>query len=198
MNNLSFLQVFFKFFFILLLLIPVTLLLLITFLIHTLTFQGNFFFIQDRVGIHQRTFKLVKIKSMKNFKITPMGNFLRKTKLDEIPQFFSIISGDLNFIGPRPLLLEYNNFYKSSEKIRFLIKPGITGLSQIKSTKKTNWDTRLRWDIIYVKKKSFKLDVYIVISTLKIIVKSFFNNSNNLDNFIRLDDVRKKNTYEQF
>lgn len=196
MNNLSFLQFFFKFFFILLFLIPVTLLILITFLIHMLTFQGNFFFIQDRVGIHQRTFKLVKIKSMKNFKITPLGYFLRKTKLDEIPQFFSIISGHLNFIGPRPLLVEYNNFYKSSEKVRFLIKPGITGLSQIKSTKKTNWDTRLRWDIIYVKKKSFKLDVYIVISTLKIIINSFFNNSNNLDNFIRLDDVRKKITYE--
>lgn len=193
MIKLKLLQKLFKLFFIIILFIPVILLISIIFLIHKLFLQGDFFFIQERAGINQKIFKLIKIKTMNDNKITLFGFFLRKTKLDEVPQFFSVISGDLNFIGPRPLLITYKNFYKDSEKARFLIKPGITGLSQIKSTSKTNWDIRLRWDVIYIKKKSFKLDFYIVLSTCKLIVYNFFNRSNNLDNFIRLDEVRRNN-----
>ena len=193
MIKLKLLQKLFKLFFIIILFIPVILLISIIFLIHKLFLQGDFFFIQERAGFNQKIFKLIKIKTMNDNKVTLFGFFLRKTKLDEIPQFFSVISGDLNFIGPRPLLIKYKNFYKDSEKVRFLIKPGITGLSQIKSTSKTNWDIRLRWDVIYIKKKSFKLDFYIVLSTCKLIVYNFFNRSNNLDNFIRLDEVRRNN-----
>lgn len=193
MIKLNLLPKLFKLFFIIILFIPVISIISIIFLIHKLFLQGDFFFIQERAGFNQKIFKLIKIKTMNDNKVTLFGFFLRKTKLDEIPQFFSVISGDLNFIGPRPLLIKYKNFYKDSEKVRFLIKPGITGLSQIKSTSKTNWDIRLRWDVIYIKKKSFKLDFYIVLSTCKLIVYNFFNRSNNLDNFIRLDEVRRNN-----
>ena len=102
-----------KFLFMLFLFIPLSLLIIVIFLLHKLSFQGKFFFIQDRVGIHQKIIKLVKIKSMKNNKITSFGYFL-KNKIRWIPQF-SILSGDLNFIGPRPLLIDYNDFYKNSE-----------------------------------------------------------------------------------
>lgn len=193
MIKLNLLPKLFKLFFIIILFIPVISIISIIFLIHKLFLQGDFFFIQERAGFNQKIFKLIKIKTMNDNKVTLFGFFLRKTKLDEIPQFFSVISGDLNFIGPRPLLIKYKNFYKDSEKVRFLIKPGITGLSQIKSTSKTNWDIRLRWDVIYIKKKSFKLDFYIFLSTCKLIVYNFFNRSNNLDNFIRLDEVRRNN-----
>ena len=126
-------------------------------------------------------------------KISKFSHFLRKTKLDEIPQLLSIIQGDLNFIGPRPLLLEYNDFYKKSEEIRFTIKPGITGLSQIKSSSSTSWDIRLRWDIIYVSKKSFKLDIFIFFNTIKLIYLNLFNKGDSSDNFVRLDEIRKSN-----
>jgi lipopolysaccharide/colanic/teichoic acid biosynthesis glycosyltransferase len=133
----------------------------------------------------------VKIRTLNNNKISKFSDFLRKTKLDEIPQFISVARGDLNLIGPRPLLVEYKQYFKNSEEIRFSIKPGITGLSQIKSTNLTSWDTRLRWDVIYAKKRCFKLDIYILLNTIKIIFLNIFKKQNNLDNFIRLDKVRK-------
>tara|TARA_Y100001935_G_scaffold209010_1_gene178686 strand:+ start:62 stop:571 length:510 start_codon:yes stop_codon:yes gene_type:complete len=165
----------------------------IIFIIHKIIEQPPFFFTQKRIGLNKSVIKIIKIKTMDGNKISKFSHFLRKTKLDEIPQLLSIIQGDLNFIGPRPLLLEYNDFYKKSEEIRFTIKPGITGLSQIKSSSSTSWDIRLRWDIIYVSKKSFKLDIFIFFNTIKLIYLNLFNKGDSSDNFVRLDEIRKSN-----
>ena len=180
-----------KFFLISFLIIPFILIISIIFIIHKIIEKPPFFFVQKRVGINKRIIKILKIKTIDDNKISKFSNFLRKTKLDETPQLLSILQGDLNLIGPRPLLIEYQGFYKKSEEIRFSIKPGITGLSQVKSINNPSWDTRLRWDIIYVKKKSFKLDIYIFFSTIKLIFLNLFNKVNYTDNFERLDEIRK-------
>ena len=180
-----------KFFLISFLIIPFILIISIIFIIHKIIEKPPFFFVQKRVGINKRIIKILKIKTIDDNKISKFSNFLRKTKLDEIPQLLSILQGDLNLIGPRPLLIEYQGFYKKSEEIRFSIKPGITGLSQVKSLNNSSWDTRLRWDIIYVKKKSFKLDIYIFFSTIRLIFLNLFNKVNYTDNFERLDEIRK-------
>ena len=180
-----------KFFLISFLIIPFILIISIIFIIHKIIEKPPFFFVQKRVGINKRIIKILKIKTIDDNKISKFSNFLRKTKLDEIPQLLSILQGDLNLIGPRPLLIEYQGFYKKSEEIRFSIKPGITGLSQVKSINNSSWDTRLRWDIIYVKKKSFKLDIYIFFSTIRLIFLNLFNKVNYTDNFERLDEIRK-------
>ncbi len=191
MNN--FYNLFLKFILIFLLLLPFLLIIFIIFVIHKIIEKPPFIFEQKRAGINKNVIKIYKIKTMEGNKISKFSRFLRKTKLDEIPQLISIIQGDLNLIGPRPLLVEYNNYYKKSEELRFSIKPGITGLSQVKSSINTSWNTRLRWDIIYVYKKSFKLDIYILINTIKLIFLNFFNKGNNTDNFVRLDKIRKLN-----
>lgn len=191
MNN--FYNLFLKFILIFLLLFPFLLTIFIIFVIHKIIEKPPFIFEQKRAGINKNVIKIYKIKTMEGNKISKFSRFLRKTKLDEIPQLISIIQGDLNLIGPRPLLVEYNNYYKKSEEIRFSIKPGITGLSQVKSSINTSWNTKLRWDIIYVYKKSFKLDIYILINTIKLIFLNFFNKGNNTDNFVRLDKIRKLN-----
>ena len=180
-----------KFFLISFLIIPFILIISIIFIIHKIIEKPPFFFVQKRVGINKWIIKILKIKTIDDNKISKFSNFLRKTKLDETPQLLSILQGDLNLIGPRPLLIEYQGFYKKSEEIRFSIKPGITGLSQVKSINNPSWDTRLRWDIIYVKKKSFKLDIYIFFSTIKLIFLNLFNKVNYTDNFERLDEIRK-------
>ncbi len=184
---------FFKFFLIISLFLPFIFIMSIIFIIHKIIEQPPFFFTQKRIGLNKSVIKIIKIKTMDGNKISKFSHFLRKTKLDEIPQLLSIIQGDLNFIGPRPLLLEYNDFYKKSEEIRFTIKPGITGLSQIKSSSSTSWDIRLRWDIIYVSKKSFKLDIFIFFNTIKLIYLNLFNKGDSSDNFVRLDEIRKSN-----
>jgi len=176
---------------IILLILPFLITILIIFTIHKIIEKDSFFFTQDRLGLNKQIIKIVKIRTINNNKISKFSNFLRKTKLDEMPQIISVARGDLNLIGPRPLLVEYKQYFKNSEEIRFSIKPGITGLSQIKSTNLTCWDTRLRWDVIYAKKRCFKLDIYILLNTIKIIFLNIFKKQNNLDNFIRLDKVRK-------
>lgn len=189
----NFYNLFLKFFLIFLLFFPFLLIIFVIFVMHKIIEKPPFIFEQKRAGINKNVIKIYKIKTMDGNKISKFSRFLRKTKLDEIPQLISIIQGDLNLIGPRPLLVEYNNFYKKSEELRFSIKPGITGLSQVKSSINTSWNTRLRWDIIYVYKKSFKLDIYILINTIKLIFLNFFNKGNNTDNFVRLDKIRKLN-----
>lgn len=191
MNN--FFNFFLKIILIFLLLFPFLLIIFVLFIIHKIIEKPPFIFEQKRAGINKNVIKIYKIKTMDGNKISKFSRFLRKTKLDEIPQLLSIIQGDLNLIGPRPLLVEYNNYYKKSEELRFSIKPGITGLSQVKSSINTSWNTRLRWDIIYVYKKSFKLDIYILINTIRLIFLNFFNKGNNTDNFVRLDKIRKLN-----
>lgn len=157
--------------------------LLITSLIVLLKLGFPIFFIQERVGLNGKIFLLYKFRTMTNktdqedallpdgARLTKVGLFLRKASLDELPQLINIIKGDMNFVGPRPLLVRYLPFYTAEENKRHLVKPGITGLAQISGRNHLDWNTRLRLDVEYVQNKSITLDVKIVCKTVLKVLK---------------------------
>jgi lipopolysaccharide/colanic/teichoic acid biosynthesis glycosyltransferase len=101
------------------------------------------------------------------FRITKIGNFLRRSSLDEIPQLFNVLRGDMSIVGPRPLLPEYINLYNDRQKKRHEVKPGITGWSQINGRNAINWKQKLELDAWYVEHMGIRLD-------LKILLRTFF------------------------
>ncbi|WP_158210646.1 sugar transferase [Myroides phaeus] len=144
--------------------------------------QGKPFFFQSRPGKGEKVFKIIKFKSMNDKRdangnllpdvdrLTPVGAFVRKTSLDEIPQLINILKGDMSLIGPRPLLVAYLPFYTEREKLRHTVRPGITGLAQVNGRNTINWDERLEFDAKYVESLSFKNDVRIFFQTVKNVV----------------------------
>lgn len=148
-------------------------------------FLGNrtFFFSQKRVGYNEKVFKLFKLKSMtdeRNEKgellsdekrLTAFGKFLRKTSLDEIPQFWNVIKGDMSLIGPRPLLIEYLPMYTSEERKRHWVKPGITGWAQVNGRNAISWEEKFILDVWYVNNINVILDMKIILLTLTKIIK---------------------------
>lgn len=147
--------------------------------------EGKPFFIQERPGKDEKTFKLIKFKTMNDKKdsegnllpmgerITPLGAFLRKTSLDEIPQLLNVIKGDMSLIGPRPLLKEYLPMYTDKQKKRHSVKPGITGWAQVNGRNNVTWKEKFEMDVWYVNNISLKLDAIIFFQTIKkILTKS--------------------------
>lgn len=145
-----------------------------------INFKGHIIFAQQRVGKNERIFTIYKFITMlpekeNNYasdkhRISKAGTFLRSTSLDELPQLFNILFGQMSWIGPRPLLIKYLPYYKTVEQQRHLVKPGITGLAQINGRNTIDWDTRLQYDITYVKNIRFKTDLQIVLKTIKYIL----------------------------
>ena len=148
----------------------------------------SFFFIQKRVGLNERIFNLYKLKSMIEEKdehgkllsdeqrLTSFGKFLRKSSLDEIPQFWNVLKGDMSLIGPRPLLIEYIPMYTPEERKRHLIKPGITGWAQVNGRNSISWEEKFALDVWYVNHASFLLDIKIIFITIfKIFKKEGIN-----------------------
>lgn len=141
--------------------------------------KGNPFFFQNRPGKNNKIFKIIKFKTMNDKKdesgnllpmgerITPFGNFLRKTSLDEMPQLLNIIKGDMSIVGPRPLLEQYLPLYTERQKKRQNIKPGITGWAQINGRNQVTWKEKFEMDIWYVENASFKTDLLIMLKTAK-------------------------------
>jgi len=156
---------------------PILLLLLILVLIIDKQFPV---YIQDRSGKNFNIFRIYKIKSMKfnskqnNLEITKLGKLIRVTKLDEIPQLLNVLKNDMSLIGPRPLYSDFDNYYKTNHKMRSKVKPGITGLAQVKLIDSTNWNVKFNYDVIYVKKVSLYLDFYILLKTIGNIFSSLF------------------------
>ena len=147
--------------------------------------NGKPFFIQERPGRSGKTFNLIKFKTMNDKKdsegnllpmgdrITSLGAFLRKTSLDEIPQLFNVIKGDMSLMGPRPLLKEYLPMYTDRQQERHSVRPGITGWAQVNGRNQVSWKDKFEMDIWYVDNISFKLDAIIFFKTIKkIITKS--------------------------
>ena len=145
---------------------------------------GNpIFFLQERTGLNGQLFKLIKFRTMTNEldtngnllsdskRVTKLGLFLREYSLDELPQLFNVLKGNMSIVGPRPLLPEYLNLYNSEQSKRHNVKPGITGWSQIKGRNSINWEEKLKFDVWYVQNKSFFLDIKIIIMTLIIVLK---------------------------
>ena len=141
--------------------------------------NGRPFFTQLRPGLNEHIFRLYKFKTMNDKvdktgkllsdakRLTPVGKFLRKTSIDELPQLINVLKGDMSLIGPRPLLIEYLSYYKSEEKVRHEIRPGITGWAQVNGRNASNWNDRLAADIYYYRNLSFKLDATIIYETIK-------------------------------
>ncbi len=146
--------------------------------------QGKPFFFQKRPGKNEKIFKLIKFKTMNDKKdkngellpdekrLTPIGKFIRKTSLDEIPQLLNVIKGDMSLIGPRPLLVEYLPLYNNTQKRRHEIKPGITGWAQVNGRNAISWQKKFELDVWYVDNISLLLDLKILFLTIKKVVKS--------------------------
>jgi lipopolysaccharide/colanic/teichoic acid biosynthesis glycosyltransferase len=146
--------------------LPFLLLLLISLYIFT---QENPLFIQKRPGIHQSLFNLYKIKTMyskNSHQLIRFCLFLRKYSLDELPQFVTVLLGDMSVVGPRPLLAEYLPLYNPSQLRRHHVRPGITGWAQIHGRNAIPWSERFALDIWYIDHLSFPLDIKILWMTL--------------------------------
>lgn len=136
-------------------------------------------FRQERIGKNDQPFMLYKFRSMSNHtsrdgsllsdheRLTPFGRWLRKTSLDELPQLFNILKGEMSLVGPRPLFVHYLPHYTMEEQLRHSVLPGITGWAQINGRHLTPWDERLAMDVWYVKHQSFWLDLKILFLTVK-------------------------------
>ncbi len=165
----------------LLLLLPVFL--LVTILLFFAN-QGKPFFFQIRPGKNARLFKIVKFKTMNDKRgadgrllpdsqrLTPVGRFVRKTSLDEIPQLINVLKGDMSLIGPRPLLPEYLILYSDEQARRHDVRPGITGWAQVNGRNAISWQQKFAYDIWYVDNISLLLDLRITLLTLRKVIKS--------------------------
>lgn len=135
------------------------------------------FFRQTRVGRGERPFTLYKLRTMTDergpdgallphtARLTPVGRVLRRTSIDELPQFWNVLRGDMSLVGPRPLYPEYLPYYTGRERKRHLVRPGLTGLAQIKGRRSTGWDERLEWDVRYVENRTLMLDLRVLLIT---------------------------------
>ena len=145
-------------------------------------------FRQKRPGLNEKIFTMYKFRTMTDEKdkegnllsdkdrLTKFGKFLRSTSLDEIPELWNVIKGEMSLVGPRPLLVEYLLKYTKEEKRRHEVRPEITGFAQVNGRNNTTWEERFKNDIYYVENISFLLDIKIIIKTfLKVIKKSDIN-----------------------
>ena len=105
-------------------------------------------------------------------RITPAGKWVRSTSLDELPQLYNVLINDMSLVGPRPFLSEYDTIYNEIHKKRFEVKPGITGLAQVKGRNALSWKNKFRYDVLYVQKQSFTMDLWILILSLKKVIIS--------------------------
>ncbi len=140
------------------------------------------FFGQKRPGYQQKIFLLHKFRTMTDERdengnllpdkdrLTSFGRFLRKTSLDELPELFNILKGDMSFIGPRPLLPEYLPYYTEREQLRHTVRPGLTGLAQASGRNLVNWDRRLAYDVEYVENLSFAMDCKVIVKTVQTVL----------------------------
>lgn len=151
------------------------------------------FFTQSRAGQHGSPFKVYKFRTMTNdmdqngnllpdeLRLTETGKFLRKYSLDELPQLLNVIKGDLSLVGPRPLLMEYNDLYNERQRKRLLVKPGITGWAQVNGRNAISWEEKFELDVWYVENQSFLLDLKILWMTVTKVLKSEdINQSDNI------------------
>lgn len=139
-------------------------------------------FEQMRPGKNEKVFRMYKFRSMNDMKdhlgnplsdqdrLPPFGRKLRSSSLDELPELVNILKGDMSFVGPRPLLVEYLPFYHEHERARHSVRPGITGLAQVKGRNSINWEEKFSYDLEYVRNLSFKTDLMILLKTLKVVI----------------------------
>tara|TARA_Y100000589_G_scaffold162184_1_gene154137 strand:- start:814 stop:1413 length:600 start_codon:yes stop_codon:yes gene_type:complete len=154
-------------------------------LILIIDLKENPIFLQKRPGYKEKIFTLIKLKTLRSHKgeislsdnqrITKISSIIRKLRIDELPQLINIIKGDMSFIGPRPLLVEYLPFYSSKQRLRHNVRPGITGLAQINGSERLEFDKRIDFDLKYIENLSFKIDILIIFKTFYYVIGDFYN-----------------------
>lgn len=138
-------------------------------------------FKQERPGKNEKIFTLYKFRTMTDEKdaegkllpdaerLNKFGKFLRSTSLDELPEIINVLKGEMSFVGPRPLLVEYLELYDEKQKYRHKVRPGLTGLAQINGRNDTTWEARLNYDVEYVKNVTFINDIKIIFKTIRLV-----------------------------
>ena len=157
--------------------------LLILTLIGSVTMKGNPFFVQERPGLHEKIFRLIKFRTMTDEKdktgrllpddvrLNGYGRFLRSTSLDELPELWCILKGDMSIIGPRPLLVKYLPLYSEEQRHRHDVRPGLTGYAQSHGRNTVTWEDKFRMDVWYTRNLSFRLDLSIFFRTIAAVLK---------------------------
>lgn len=164
-------------------------------------------FRQKRPGKDEQVFEMYKFRSMTDerdeegnllpdeVRLTNFGKKLRATSLDELPELFNILKGDMSVVGPRPLLVKYLPRYSERQHHRHDVRPGLTGLAQINGRNSINWEERFEWDLKYVQKITFMNDLKIIIETVNVVLKRQGINSNKsvtMDEFIESSGTDEK------
>ena len=158
--------------------------LLIVFIILYKQNNGAVFFFQERPGLNQKAFQIIKFKTMTdatdasgkllpdNQRITKAGKIIRKLSIDELPQLFNVLKGDMSLVGPRPLLFKYMNLYSAEQLRRHEVRPGITGWAQVNGRNAISWTRKFELDVEYVNKLSFFMDIKILWLTFIKVIKT--------------------------
>lgn len=140
-------------------------------------------FKQQRLGLHEKIFCMYKFRTMTDAKdeqgnllpdevrLTRFGKALRSTSLDELPELFNILKGDMAIVGPRPLLVQYLSRYNERQHHRHDVRPGFTGLAQVNGRNSISWQEKFEWDVKYVEQVSFWMDVKIIAKTVGVVLK---------------------------
>jgi len=154
--------------------------------------KGKPFFFQKRPGKNSKIFRIIKFRTMTDSRdeqgnllsdaqrLTAIGKFVRKTSIDEIPQLFNVLFGDMSIVGPRPLLPQYLNLYSERQNKRHLVRPGITGWAQVNGRNAISWTRKFEYDVYYVENMSFALDLNILFKTVKKVLISEGINTENM------------------
>lgn len=158
-------------------------LLIVTIWLHFANKGAGAFFLQERPGKDEKVFNIIKFKTMTDERdekgallpdeqrLTKVGRFVRSTSIDELPQLFNVVKGDMALIGPRPLLTRYLSWYTEEEKHRHDVRPGITGYAQCHGRNVVTWDEKLAMDVWYVNHLSMGTDIKIILQTIKSVLK---------------------------
>lgn len=167
-------------------------LIFVTIWLHFANKKAGAFFIQERPGLHGKIFKIIKFKTMTDERdslgellpdedrLTTIGKFVRSTSIDELPQFFNVLKGDMSLIGPRPLLIKYLPLYSKEQMRRHNVKPGITGLAQSHGRNTISWEQKFKYDVWYVDNFSVLTDLKIIFITIKkVLGRKDINQENN-------------------
>lgn len=155
------------------------LLLVVAIWLHFANKGAGAFFFQQRPGRNEKIFSIVKFKTMTDEhdaegnllpdekRLTKVGKFVRSTSIDELPQLWNVLVGDMSFIGPRPLLVKYLPYYTQEESLRHTVRPGISGWAQVNGRNTISWDQKLAYDVEYVKNLSLMMDIKVLIKTIQ-------------------------------
>ncbi len=145
--------------------------------------KGSVFFLQRRPGYKEKPFKIIKFKTMRDafdengtplpdeVRLTKIGQFVRSASLDELLQLINVLKGDMSLVGPRPLLMQYLECYNTEQARRHKVKPGITGWAQVNGRNAISWEEKFKYDVEYVDKQSFILDIRILWMTFQNVIQ---------------------------